>query len=290
VNSTLTQDPEGPEAPIGVLAATGLSALVLVVLVVAVPLFGSLIAALPGAPSRGASTEVGPDRIALALAQAAGLLVALAVGLHHYRRGATLRDALHLRSVGAPQLATAAVAGFALQLPLAELGNVLHAIWPMTPAQTEAIAQLVAIRSPRDAVEVFLLLCVLAPVGEELLFRGLLLPGLRAGHGTAVALVTSAALFGAVHLEPVSASLAAVVGIVLGLLALRTGSTLPPMALHFGFNFAPVLLQRAWVRVPGFNTVGEDVYHVPLGLVVAALTVAALALLAFYRLDAEGTR
>jgi len=287
VTSHSAPERAAPIAPIGLPGAVGLSILVVLVLVLGVPILANLRSALGGAPP-GSSSE--PDRLVLGLAQLLGLGVALGVGLQRYGRGEGARAALHLGRVGPLRLLAAFTAGFALQFPLAELGNLLHERWPMDPAQVDAIARLVTIDGLRDAVEVFLLLCVLAPVGEELLFRGLLLPGLRARHGTTTAVVASAALFGAVHLEPVSAVLAALVGAVLGLLAVRSGSTLPPIALHFGFNFAPVLLQRPLVRIEGFNTLEPGVYHVPLALVVAALTVAALALSAFYRLDPEGTR
>jgi membrane protease YdiL (CAAX protease family) len=81
---------------------------------------------------------------------------------------------------------------------------------------------------------------VLAPLAEELLFRGLILRSLlrRTGAGAAVAI--SAAVFAGVHLlDPNTASLLvplAGLGVVSGIRAVRTGELSQSILLHAGFN------------------------------------------------------
>lgn len=78
-------------------------------------------------------------------------------------------------------------------------------------------------------------------VGEELLFRGALLPTLAGFVGTAFAVIGSAILFGLVHV-PSSRALvpwtltACVMGVVFGALYVATGEVLAPIAAHAVIN------------------------------------------------------
>jgi uncharacterized protein len=79
------------------------------------------------------------------------------------------------------------------------------------------------------------LICVVAPMCEELLFRGYIFTALRNWHGTALAAVITALLFGGVHAGSAPAldllPLAAL-GFGLCLLYRHTGSLYPCMAAH----------------------------------------------------------
>jgi membrane protease YdiL (CAAX protease family) len=82
-----------------------------------------------------------------------------------------------------------------------------------------------------------LLVCVIAPVCEELFFRGFLFGGLRK-HGLIVATLVSGTAFGLAHVvsSPIGFIVPlAALGVILALLYERTGSLYPPMALH-AFN------------------------------------------------------
>jgi len=86
----------------------------------------------------------------------------------------------------------------------------------------------------------------IAPVGEELLFRGALLRGLLRRTNPAAAVWISALVFALVHvvLDPgagfaVPALL--LLGLVSGYRALRTGTLSQSILLHAGFNFLAVL-------------------------------------------------
>ncbi len=79
-------------------------------------------------------------------------------------------------------------------------------------------------------------ICVLAPVIEEILMRGVVLGGLKKSCGTATALLISAALFACLHFNMVQTLSAFVCGIVLGLLYIRTNSVFCCMMAHGGYN------------------------------------------------------
>lgn len=84
----------------------------------------------------------------------------------------------------------------------------------------------------------FLAVAVAAPLGEELLFRGVLLPGLRAWCSPVVAVVATATLFGALHVGQYGLGAVAVVfyGVVFGWARLATGRLAAPMILHALMN------------------------------------------------------
>ena len=82
---------------------------------------------------------------------------------------------------------------------------------------------------------------LLPAVAEELLFRGFLLGWLTARWGTSVALIGSSCLFGAAHLDLAQGSAAAVLGLYLGGIRLRTGSVHAPILCHAANNAVAVL-------------------------------------------------
>ncbi len=86
-----------------------------------------------------------------------------------------------------------------------------------------------------------LFLVVGAPMVEELFFRGLLLRSLLGRTPAPVAIVISALLFGLAHFEAVQFAGLAAFGVVLGVLAWRTGRLAPGIGAHAAFNAAAAL-------------------------------------------------
>lgn len=77
---------------------------------------------------------------------------------------------------------------------------------------------------------------VLAPLVEELMYRGLLQQGLANTWGGAAAVVAGAAVFAAVHLQPVEFPGLFAFALVLGLCYARTGRLGLPIIAHMAFN------------------------------------------------------
>ena len=91
---------------------------------------------------------------------------------------------------------------------------------------------------------------VVAPVVEELLFRGLLLRALLRRFPATPAVAISALTFACVHLlgdasiaTVVALPALATVGTVSGILAVRTGDLSKSILLHAGFNLVTVLAE-----------------------------------------------
>ncbi|QDU40640.1 ABC-2 family transporter protein [Maioricimonas rarisocia] len=81
---------------------------------------------------------------------------------------------------------------------------------------------------------------------EELAFRGFILSGLQRSGRTWLPIIMSSIAFGVVHMIPQQVFNAMLLGIVLGLLAIRSGSLWPGVLFHFIFNG----LQVAQARIP----------------------------------------
>ncbi len=146
---------------------------------------------------------------------------------------------------------------------------------------------------PQESWHLLLLLAVLPAICEEFAFRGFILSGFRhLGHKWRAILYT-AVLFGITHTILQQQLIAAMVGIVIGYLAVQTGSIFPCMLFHMTHNalglisvklFTPELLQRwPWLKmivVPS-DVVGHA-YH--WSVVIASGVLAAGMLVWFSRL------
>lgn len=94
-----------------------------------------------------------------------------------------------------------------------------------------------------------LLLGVLGPVGEELLFRGVVTNGLLR-YGPVVGVVGGAALFAVLHGMTVVLPAAVFAGLAAGELFRRSGSVWPAVALHvmFALPTVPAMLLASAIR------------------------------------------
>jgi len=218
----------------------------------------------------------GRDPLTLALSQAVAFGVAIYVGSKPPRmKTLTLEPPPAMNVLG-----LAIVAGIALQLPLTELGNALAEGFDVSHA--ERIRRQHALEPDTAAASLTLILAVVvvSPVTEELLFRGILLPGLARRVGTPTALLTSSALFGVIHGSARFALVAFAAGIVLGAVRIVTRSTWACVAVHAASNAVPILVQRDLLALRGFNVVESEITHVAPLLVLGSLATCGAALAA----------
>ena len=129
--------------------------------------------------------------------------------------------------------------GFAWSLALDGLGR--------EPSFQRAVQLFLDADAPGERLRFVFFATVVAPIAEEALFRGLLLPLLVRHAGPAAGLALVAAGFAALHgLESLPAL--AVFSVALSLAYARTGTLLVPMAMHAIFNATNLALVAALVR------------------------------------------
>lgn len=89
----------------------------------------------------------------------------------------------------------------------------------------------------------YLVIGLLAPFSEELVFRGAILRSLLASRlSPLVAIIISAVFFALIHMNPAQMPHAFLIGLLLGWMYYRTGSILPGMAFHWANNSVAYVL------------------------------------------------
>lgn len=91
-------------------------------------------------------------------------------------------------------------------------------------------------------VALIVVVAVGAPLVEEFVYRGVILQSLEGRLNDTIALVVSAAFFGAIHLQPVEFPGLFLIGLVFGLCWQRTGRIACPILAHLAFNASGLLL------------------------------------------------
>jgi membrane protease YdiL (CAAX protease family) len=146
-----------------------------------------------------------------------------------------------LRAIDVP---VAAVAGFLAQLLMVPLVS-----WPFIELAgktaddlSEPARELADKATGAAGPLVFLLMVgVLAPIAEEVFFRGFALRALERRIGTVGGLIASSAFFAATHGQPLQAPALFVAGMLFGWLVVRTGRLGPAIVAHMAFNITTVV-------------------------------------------------
>lgn len=219
-----------------------------------------------------------------ALVQAAAVGVIFVIAFRDKEPSDGFMEAVHVRPLAGSLVAACFIAGLFLQMPLAEVGNLVQELWPISFEQLARRFRLVNPTTWWGGMSALIALVLVAPVTEELLFRGWLMKELEAQYGAPKALIWSSVLFGAVHMaHPSSILYATLGGLVLGAVALRTRSTLGSIAMHAGVNALPLLLPPTLIRIEGFNTLDPQVEHISPWLVLLSVLLAVGMLAAIWR-------
>jgi sodium transport system permease protein len=128
----------------------------------------------------------------------------------------------------------------------------------------------------------YLLLAVLPAICEELAFRGFILSGLRHLGSKRWAIGLTAVFFGIAHGMIQQSISAAVLGLVLGYIAVQTGSLVPCMLFHMTYNglgFSTTLLPGLAKQYPRLSLLfhetapGEILYNWPVLAVCGAASI-----------------
>lgn len=83
---------------------------------------------------------------------------------------------------------------------------------------------------------------ILAPICEELLFRGVILRGFLKNYGPATSVIMTAVLFGVFHFNPIQSVTAGILGLALGWMFVKTGSLWICILFHALYNGFSTLL------------------------------------------------
>jgi sodium transport system permease protein len=179
----------------------------------------------------------------------------------------------------------AALLALLLLPPLAELTQYVLRQFPgLTQLLRDRQPLVEALRTPDNASGdwwQFLLVFVLMPaICEELAFRGFILKGLQARLAPWPAILVSSVLFALYHMNVFQVVPAFVLGVVLGLLAVKSGSVVPSVLfhlLHNGMLIGVAILPQ--LGYAGENVPLQELFHPAVTIVFSLAAIAILRLL-----------
>ncbi len=142
-----------------------------------------------------------------------------------------------LRAYNPTHVGIAFVAGLVVQIVVIPL-----VYWPLgsfidSEKVGEAAEELIGVATTRvDALLLFIMIVLIAPIVEELFFRGIALPSIMRFMGPWPAVLLSSVWFAASHFQAVQFAGLLAVALALAVCRVYSKSLLPPIALHMAFN------------------------------------------------------
>jgi len=189
---------------------------------------------LTGSMTGIAAEDIGRKMMELAVVQQMALIAAPAI-LMAILLTSSARKTLRLKMPSGRMLAVAMSLPFVLHPLAIELLASLQSFFPQLPDSAKAAFAAMS----DDTLPLYVVIGVFAltpALCEEVAFRGFILSGFGSGGRTGIAIILSSITFGMIHMVPQQVFNASLLGMVLGLIAVRSNSLLPGVAFHLCFN------------------------------------------------------
>ena len=156
----------------------------------------------------------------------------------------SLRKSLRIRMPHWTVLPLSILCGVTLHPAYTLLGKSISYAYPISDQAMASMKPFVEQISSAPWLSVILLMAFIPAVCEELAFRGFIFGGLIRNNAPYRAVFVTAVMFGISHGIVQQSIAATFMGVLLGWVALRTGSVLPGILIHFSNNALSVSLQR----------------------------------------------
>lgn len=165
----------------------------------------------------------------------------------------TFRDLFHANFNNPSQLIFTTLVPIALitiglHVLLSNLFNIYYHFFPSETVFTKSLDTMV-----KSGLLGLLSVCLIAPIAEEIIYRGIILRGLLANYSKHDALFTSAILFSLAHLNPDQLVHTLVLGYFFGWLYIHSYSLWTPIIAHILFNTGAVVMSFGSIQIDGLN-------------------------------------
>lgn len=186
----------------------------------------------------------------------------------------SMRRALRIRMPHWTTLPLAVLLGLTLHPSYVLLAEFVKHVYPISSEALSSMKPFVEQLNSAPILAVIFLMAVVPAVCEELAFRGFIFGGLARGGGRFRAVIVTSVLFGFSHGVLQQSITATCMGILLGWVALRTGSVLPGILIHLTNNTLSVSLGRIaesdWGGKDMFvRAAGNDLNYQPLWIAIS---------------------
>jgi membrane protease YdiL (CAAX protease family) len=181
----------------------------------------------------------GNDPVSLLLAETSIVLpVIVWVRMRRY----PFRAVFRLQQINPLLILLGLIIGFGFSILTGELNFLIQKIVPMQREVLEGLTEAMVYESPFDLIVMILTFVVIAGIGEELLFRGLLLGAFEKSVNVTRAVIYSSLVFTFMHFNPWWTIEIFFLGVLTGVLAWRSNSLYPAIAMHMMVNLMAILL------------------------------------------------
>ena len=137
--------------------------------------------------------------------------------------------------------------GIGIQGVTSLLLNLIYAVYPENWLET--YNELMDSMLDTSSVFMVISVAILAPIAEELFFRGLMLKYALKTFPVTAAVIIQAVGFGILHGNAVQFTYAALIGLVLGFVAVRYDSVWPGVLIHIGVNSTAEILTVTGIEI-----------------------------------------
>lgn len=136
------------------------------------------------------------------------------------------------------------LAGVAIQIMVDGILSLVSPLFPDTfAAYYELVSKAVGVNR---AVPMIIATFIIAPIGEELFFRGVIMGYAKRYMPGASAILFQGVLFGLYHGNIVQGIYACILGCLLGFAAYKADTLLASMILHFSINLSVLFIPSVW--------------------------------------------
>ncbi len=159
------------------------------------------------------------------------------------------KNEVSFRKVMSPGLIIGALGlGIGIQGVVSLLLTVIYNVYPpsWTASYDELMESMLNPNSPMMVISV----AILAPIAEELFFRGITMNYGRRFFPVWAVVIVQAISFGILHLNPVQSTYATLIGLMLGLVAVEYNSVWPGIFVHIGVNASAEILSLLQIEIP----------------------------------------
>jgi len=176
--------------------------------------------------------------------------------------GRSAAELFPVKKISIPLIFFISIFCFGLVIVLSEADNFVRSSIPVPDFLSKMLADLLL---GDNIISTAFLIGIVAPITEELLFRGVILSGLKKKYSIKKSILISALLFSIFHLNPLQMTGAFFGGIFLAWLLIKTENILYSIAAHSIFNIFPLIILRLTpFKIPGFTDMDGSVEFQPL--------------------------
>jgi len=207
------------------------------------------------------------------------ILIAWPMALYAAKKikGIEFRESFSLRKVPNIMYPLSLLAGLSLSLVFLSLITYI----PTPPP--ESVNQFHETTSSSNHLSLLMAMLVVGPIGEELFFRGWLLPIWARRYGSTRAILATSVVFSLFHMLSWRILIAFPIGLLLGWITLKTQSVLPAITSHIASNASSSLLDPI-LKLAGLSSIEiQEMASIPYWLPILAALFLTLSVVFLFR-------